>query len=289
MDEHLEHGDCCLLRITDPEGKVYIGSTVQPVDRYLKGIINTVRSGHSTDENSIGHAIIARGFDNFSVEMILIASESECRRLKPIYVENEGTLDPGGYNIWPYRNGASQEHCTLISNNEKSKALRKTEAYQAGRAELMRRAQETRSKRAGYPMRTVLSILEKYPDRHTTVAELRRITGFSRNSIKSAIYGIRQRKALLVSILPEGYRLCATQEIFEEVEARRQKSINLKVRLLDALSKTPEGLTCSEIATAIGITRAQARNICYPAQELEKMPKEKAGVAETRFRLRKED
>ncbi len=291
MNEHLETRECCLLRITDLEGKVYIGSTIQPIDEYLDGLIRGALSGNNSDKNAIGRAILDRGLDDFSIDIFLVASEPECRRLKPIFWAEEGTIHPGGNNICSFRQGSDRPHMWMMAHSNKSKSWRETLQFRDMVTASLRCGQETRSRRAGYPTRQVLGILKEHSNHHVTVAELRLLTGFSLDRVKGAINCLRQRGELLVNILPKGYRFCDSEEIFKAVEAKRVAGLDVKIRVVAALSNCPEGLTCGEIARIVGITKAQARNACYTSPKLEGVKEKQvytgvSGISETRFHLR---
>ncbi len=81
-----------LYRITVPNGKAYIGITIQPQERYDQ---------HCKKDTALGHAIRQFGPDNCKFEVLREGSEFDIRDLENRYIRLFKTRFPAGYNNAP--------------------------------------------------------------------------------------------------------------------------------------------------------------------------------------------
>lgn len=85
----------CIYKITNTiNGKVYIGQTIQPLDKRWS---QHKRSARSKEACSIHRAIAKYGEENFTIECLCNCSIEELDRLEKKYIEDYNSYS-GGYN-----------------------------------------------------------------------------------------------------------------------------------------------------------------------------------------------
>jgi len=90
-----------LYRITAPDGRAYIGKTIQPLEIRWRGHLAEAQCWHKFTFGAQRLVCQLRdlGPDGFSIEQLASAVDPECARLlERDLIIQYGTLSPGGYN-----------------------------------------------------------------------------------------------------------------------------------------------------------------------------------------------
>ncbi len=89
-----------LYKLTAPNGKSYIGQTVQqPCKRMSKHYTKAMKGKDENQCRALGNAIRKYGWDNFTKEIITDCFEFELDFLETEFIEMYNSLYPNGYNL----------------------------------------------------------------------------------------------------------------------------------------------------------------------------------------------
>lgn len=118
-----------IYKLTSPNGKSYIGQTVQePCKRWSKHHTKAMSDTPTNRCEALSNAIKKHGWDNFTKEIIETCSESDLDDLEQHYIEHFNTVSPNGYNLTHGGRGGSN----TMSDETKAK-MRETAIYRSKR------------------------------------------------------------------------------------------------------------------------------------------------------------
>ena len=94
-------GKGIIYRLTSPDGKIYIGQTIQPFNNRIYGHNNDAYTNTKYYERPLYKSIREFGMDNFKKEIIVECNDYELDFYEITFVMEENTLQPNGLNTKP--------------------------------------------------------------------------------------------------------------------------------------------------------------------------------------------
>lgn len=89
-----------IYKITNKvNGKIYIGQTMQSVEKRFKEHINAAKTKYSGNRYALQHAILKYGEDAFTIEVLGEYPEELLDEMEIMFIQEFNSLKPNGYNI----------------------------------------------------------------------------------------------------------------------------------------------------------------------------------------------
>ena len=253
MDLHVSLNVACVYRLTGPNGKAYIGKTVEPLERRVQA--------HVAGKSAIGNALRKHGREAFMAEVLLVGTEAYCYEMERRLIKVQRTLAPHGYNLSEGGEGLTSSEARRMNMDPKVRAKMRAAANTPEALEKARRhgnspknLENLRRMNTDPRIRAKNHAAADTPERR---ARLKRMSDLPQTKAARLKHGNSSENLKQLAVAAAHGRVTSTRRATERAE-----------RLLPALRSKPEGITREELEKIFDETNRHIWRHIYRLRQL---------------------